>query len=220
MGLLTEALNVRAVIETYDIENFVETGTHEGHTLNAMMQYGLNNYSVEVDPGLVESANSRFGDRATVMCGFTKDVFPDLLKQVSDAPTLFWLDAHFPWSEVKGDLRPYDSESDNTKRVPAETELRMICEHRDPSKDVIVIDDLRIYVDRPENAVWNMRKTAGADGYWFVHECLSTTHTIYEYLDQQGYIICMPRHVHHFNPGYMMSYVRHFNLLSQEPDPW
>ena len=61
------------------------------------------------------------------------------------------------------------------------------------SKDIIFMDDLRIYVDRGyEAGNWNQRKMYGGDGYEFVEELIGDTHVLVEHHGDQGYLLAFP----------------------------
>ena len=87
----------------------------------------------------------------------------------------------------------YGAEEDVNKRLPMEAELRVMKEKRDLSKDIIFMDDLRIYVDRGyEAGNWNQRKMYGGDGYEFVEELIGDTHVLVEHHGDQGYLLAFP----------------------------
>ena len=61
------------------------------------------------------------------------------------------------------------------------------------SKDIIVIDDIRIYKDGPfENGNFENKALHGGDSLDFVYELLDETHIIVESYLQEGYLICFP----------------------------
>ncbi len=82
----------------YGLENFVETGTFEGGTVEAMRHVFKTAYSMELDAGYYTDVTKKFvgvrgvhlmyGDSA-VLLPQLMDANPDLTKN-----TLFWLDAH------------------------------------------------------------------------------------------------------------------------------
>ena len=68
-----------------------------------------------------------------------------------------------------------------------------MCQKRDVSKDIIVIDDIRIYKDGPyENGNFENKALHGGQNLDFVYELLDDTHIIVESYLQEGYLICFP----------------------------
>jgi hypothetical protein len=186
MGDLASAIDLKETIERYDVQNYVETGVGTGFSFSKVLLFGINTYGVELDRQF-EAQYQKEYTTSTIIFGYSKDVLPNLLAQVSAAPTLFWLDAHYPNSDYNN--HPYDSIKDAALRVPLEIELKMIMESRDISKDVIVIDDLRIYKEVPPGTRWRLMEPG--DGK-FINDMLDKTHTISEKYNHQGYAIATP----------------------------
>ena len=87
----------------------------------------------------------------------------------------------------------YGSEENIALRLPMETELQIMKDIRDLSNDVIIMDDLRIYVDRDFGAGnWPERSLYGADNYDFVENIIGDTHIIVEHLGDLGYLLAFP----------------------------
>ncbi len=88
-----------------------------------------------------------------------------------------WLDAHFPGADFGKSA--YNSIADKNLRIPLESEMRKICQLRDVTKDIFIIDDLRIYEDGPfQNGNWSERLKIGGSGIGFVYDLLDKTHHI------------------------------------------
>jgi hypothetical protein len=101
------------------------------------------------------------------------------------SPVLFWLDAHFPWTN-----RP-----DSNLILPLAQELAIIARMRPEGRDVIAIDDLAIYADGPfrEPLVDELRQYCPTDrGIGFVYDTLGATHYIECHYDDGGYILATP----------------------------
>lgn len=193
MGRIKNPVRLQELIQNFDIKNFVETGSGNGTSMNDVFELNLiqNLYGIELAVPLYEDLKNRFSE-ISFYNGYSKDELPNLLGDLNSDPTLYWLDAHFPFSEYQF-TNPYDSEPDITKRIPLEIELRIIKESRDISKDIFIMDDLRIYVDREYTAGnWDMRKTAGYEGYDFVEEIIGDTHVIIEHHRDEGYLLAYP----------------------------
>lgn len=194
MGKISNPVNLDRLIRNFNISNFVETGVGDGTSMQEVFNLNLvkNFYGIELDKNMcIKLENSELGNHVVLYNGYSKDEIFPLLKALNDKPTLFWLDAHFPDSDYNG--APYDSEPDATKRIPLNVELEAICSERNILNDVIIIDDLRVYIDGPfESGSWPFRVIAGADGYQFAKDLLSKTHIIIENYKDQGYILAFP----------------------------
>jgi hypothetical protein len=107
--------------------------------------------------------------------------------------TLFFLDAHFPDSYSDKYNREFIRDDPNYIKIPLEGELRIICKNRNVSKDIIVIDDIRIYKDGPfQNGNFENKSLHGGNNLDFVYELLDETHYIIESYMCEGYLICFP----------------------------
>lgn len=195
MGRLSNPIYLQDVISYFNIYNYVETGFGDGTSLKDVYNVSpqLKFYGIDLDLSMCDRlANSDLGSVVKIYNGYSKDQFIPLLDDLNDDPTLFWLDAHFPNSDYHG--VPYNSEPDDSKRIPLKIELEILKNKRDISKDVIIMDDLRIYVDRNyEAGSWEFRAAAGADGYEFIEEILDDTHLLLENYKDQGYLLAFPR---------------------------
>ena len=192
MGLVSHPVRLDTLVEKYNLKNFVETGTGDGSSMDIVTQSGLfdNLYGVELDEDWCEKAVKRFPN-VKMYQGYTKDEMYKVIDDLDDKPTLFWLDAHFPGADYKG--QRYDAEKDDTIRIPLESELKIITENRDYSKDVFLMDDLRIYRDGPYVAgSWEWRSTAGSENCDFMEDLIGETHILIEHHADQGYMIGYP----------------------------
>lgn len=195
MGQINHPVKLKKMLQDFDIKNFVESGTGDGSSMDKVLLTEVvdDSYGVELDDGLYEKLEKKYNslDYVHLYNGYTEDRFTDVLNDLGDTPTLFWLDAHFPGADY-GDAS-YGAEEDIDKRLPMEKELRVMKDNRDLSKDIIFMDDLRIYVDRPFVAgSWPQRKLYGADGYDFVEEIIGDTHILIEHHGDQGYLLAFP----------------------------
>ena len=100
-------------------------------------------------------------------------------------------------------ITAYDSENAEEVRLPLVKELQTISESRKKFKDVIIVDDLRIYEDGPykngnvpEDALPKMNRNIS-----FVYNYFERSHIVLKcYLDE-GYILLLPKVIykrHHF----------------------
>lgn len=196
MGELWKAIDVAKVCIDYGIDAFVETGTGDGTSTRFVEKVmpGLDIHTVEFMPAIFASTKKAFeeaGSKIGFHLGSSKDVLREIIPKLS-GNVLYWLDAHFPGADYG--LAKYDTYEDNSLRIPLEVELSTICELRDVSHDVIVIDDLRIYEDGPfEKDNWEDRSRFGGSGIEFVYDLLGVTHEIEKKYLQQGFIIGWPK---------------------------
>lgn len=199
MGQINQAINVQKVIDFFGIENFIETGTGVGESLSYVLSIkneSLKVYTIELMDELYENLNIKFKDISNLelIKGYSHVEIANILNKISSNPTLFWHDAHFPGADFKINGATYTSEPDPIKRIPLYNELSAIKNSgRDTSKDVIVIDDLRIYEDGEyEDGNWTLRSEVGGDNIDFVYEMFDDTHLIIKSYLNQGYLILFP----------------------------
>lgn len=196
MGSLIN-FNLNEHVESMPV--FVETGTANGDSLAYAALHNFKHlYSIEIDMECANNAAKRFeaDKRIMVLCGSSSSVLTKIAYKHQE-PILFWLDAHFP-GEMHG--LPYDHEKNMQLRLPLETELSIISNSRDVSKDYFIIDDLRIYEDGPfAGGIWRDRKRIGGDGIKFIYDLFDKTHKISRDYRNEGYIILKP-HVSNNHP--------------------
>lgn len=200
MGSLYQAIKLKEVIETFNIKNFVETGTGAGNSLAAVANLGIhdmNIYSIEVMDELYNLLLTKFKSfkNVNLIKGYSHIEMGKILDKLSPLPTLFWNDAHFPGADYNINGATYNSEPDSVKRIPLETELRIIKDSgRNISNDVFVLDDLRIYKDGPyQSGNWDMRAVCGDNNIDFVHNLFKDSHTIIASYLAEGYLILFPK---------------------------
>lgn len=199
MGHINQAIKVRNVFDTLGIKNFVETGTGVAESLSHVLDVRPDDvkvYTVELMDQLHDQLVAKFGQvpNLNLIKGYSHIEMKNIVEELSTDPTLFWHDAHFPGADFNINGATYTSEPDATKRIPLESELRAIVDSgRDTTKDVFVLDDLRVYKDGPyEGGNWNLRAKAGADNIDFVYELFDDTHYIIESYAAQGFLILFP----------------------------
>jgi len=194
MGQLSESILVKSVLDFYNIENFVETGTGAAEVVRSIsnIKGDLNVHTIEIIPEIYEKNTITFKYLSNVNwhLGRSSEVIPKIIPTLQNN-TLFWLDAHFPGADFG--LASYGDEQDLDKRLPLRNELEIIVKERDVSNDVFVIDDLRIYEDGPfESGNWNERSIYGGDGIDFIEKLFEDTHYIVRSYNKQGFIILLP----------------------------
>jgi hypothetical protein len=150
MGALTDF-----ALEDFPCNVFFETGTGRGMSLAYALNGGFKRlYSVEVDPATYKAFTLRLRlllrlRGASLILGESTAALERHLPRIDrNDRILFFLDAHYP-GEVMRQFAGYKSESDKDRRLPLERELEIIARHRANCRDVIIIDDLRIYENGP-----------------------------------------------------------------------
>ena len=191
MGTLT-----RFDIGVYDCDVFFETGTGTGTSLAYALESGSFNklFSVEVHKGTAERAASRFRSHTNVKI-INSDSISALracLPEVTrESRILFFLDAHFP-GEVDRSFAGYKSAVPTKMKLPLPEELEVIAEIRPTSRDVIIIDDLRIYEDGPFEAGnmpdWAETLDTREKNIDFVRRIFPKRH-VRKYYWNQGYVL-------------------------------
>ena len=194
MGQLNEAIQIKNVLDFYDIKNFVETGTGQAEVVQTVVEADdtLNVHTIEVIPEIYDKNKINFSYLKDVNwhLGTSFDILPEILPDLKGS-TLFWMDAHFPGADFG--LSSYGDEKDDDKRLPLKKELETIVANRDVTNDVFVIDDLRIYEDGPfGDGNWEDREKYGGDGIEFIDELFDETHYVVKSYNAQGSILLFP----------------------------
>ena len=191
MGRINHPINLENLVKVLNLKNFVESGTGDCSSMKIAADLNLfeNLYGIDLDEDLYNRAVSMFKSSVNMYNGYSKDEMLKIVGELSNKPTLFWLDAHFPGADYKG--VKYDAEKDDSKRIPLEAELKIISENRDITNDVFIIDDLRIYADLPGGS-WEFRSTAGAENHDFIETLIGKTHLLVEHHQDQGYMLGFP----------------------------
>ena len=193
MGQLNEAIQVKNVLDFYNIDNFVETGTGAAEVVRSIsnIKSDLNIHTIEIIEEIFNKNKISHSYLTNVNwhLGQSSEVMPEILPQL-EGNTLFWLDAHFPGADFG--LASYGDEEDLDKRLPL-VELEIIVKGRDVSNDVFVIDDLRVYEDGPfETGNWAERNLYGGDGIAFIEDLFEDTHFVVRSYNKQGFVILLP----------------------------
>ena len=194
MGQLNEAIQVKNVLDFYNIDNFVETGTGAAEVVRSIsnIKSDLNIHTIEIIEEIFNKnkISNSYLTNVNWHLGQSSEVMPEILPQL-EGSTLYWLDAHFPGADFG--LASYGDEEDLDKRLPLRSELEIIVKGRDVSNDVFVIDDLRVYEDGPfETGNWADRNLYGGDGIAFIEDLFEDTHFVVRSYNKQGFVILLP----------------------------
>jgi len=196
MGTLAH-FNLAALAQLHGLKALVETGTAQGDGVAAALAAGFSTiHSVEIIPAVAERARQRFAGRAgvTIWEGDSATELPKILEALPEGPTLFWLDAHFPGAHTGAD---YAAEPDLERRLPLEREVALIAAARPAARDLVLIDDARIYQPGPYGAgdlPADWPPLAGCvRSLDFVRAAFGATHGVVVDYSDQGYVMVVPK---------------------------
>ncbi len=195
MGSISR-FNLNKIAADYNCLYFVETGTWKGDGVAYALQTNfVKIISAEIVPRIAAEAQKRFQPYKNVSIIEGSSV-PVLLKELPllEGNCIFWLDAHYPGAEEG--LNRYDAENNEDRRLPLKKEIEIIKTSRLHFKDVLIIDDLRIYEEGPYengNAPGDTlpKEDRSVD---FVFNHFGATHHISRFYRDEGYLILTPIH--------------------------
>jgi hypothetical protein len=199
MGTL-RFFNLQPLMETYGCRYLFETGTGIGDGVQFASYYHFERiWSVEIHPDIAATARERFegDDRIRILNETSEQALANVLPGVDPGkPILFWLDAHFPGADFG--LATYKDEPDMDRRLPLQRELELIARLRRPCRDVILIDDLRIYEDGPfeQGAMPDFAQTLPPhlrNIDFVLRRPWSETHDLQRFHQHTGYLVLAPR---------------------------
>jgi hypothetical protein len=184
------------LIEIFHADTFFETGTGFGFGVYMARMFPFKNiFSVEILASEVERLRPAFSSdpRVQLFAGRSTDAMAKVLPQIS-GNIIFWLDAHFPGRHQH--LATYDAEKDLDTRLPLEQELALIKQLRPNNRDVILIDDLRIY--EKDKFGWGNLSDFGQEAVGkydsrFLYTMFAETHNAQRYLNHSGYLALLPK---------------------------
>ena len=184
-------------VEPNHLQTFIETGTARGDSLAyaAERPEFLHLLSCDIEPLLAAGACCRFSeDPRVIISRCDSGLFMQMVARLDLPPALIWLDAHYPGADCG--IRGYDgNDIPETVRLPLGRELEQIRKHRH-GRDVILIDDLRIY----EIGEWEdgplpegTPGTPTEHGANWMRELFAETHRAYTITRDQGYLLLLPK---------------------------
>jgi hypothetical protein len=151
MGVLS-FFNLDTYINKYNINTFIDTGLGYGTGLKHASQFSefKKLYSCEIDIEQAAKLKNEFSNdlRVNIFAGNSNDYLNFIFSNkgfIKEKSLIFWLDSHFPMADL-GKAK-FDDEKNLDIRLPLEKELDTIRAYRNPNfyKDIILIDDWRIY---------------------------------------------------------------------------
>lgn len=139
MGQIYTGIHEPAALKLRDalgLKAFVETGTYHGVTAKWAADKFDTVISIDIAFGYIESAkNSIKNPNVRFIAGDTREVLPRICNELSEVPTLFWLDAH-----SVGTTATYDP-----KGNPLEDEINAI-NNNFSGAHAIMVDDYWLFV--------------------------------------------------------------------------
>lgn len=199
-----------------DTKFFVETGTFEGDTTQYAYDtipyddLGRNKveivkfWTIEYDASYAAKARERFKNQSKIEVVHDNSINGlEYVDSKCNGNTIFWLDAHFVGSD--GGHKPYNSDEDLKSRLPLEWELRVLEQRIISYRDVIIIDDVRIYEDGPfDSGTFDDAMKAQSSSvrrkdispYNSINELIepfAKSHLIFKLYYHQGYIVMLPK---------------------------
>jgi hypothetical protein len=198
MGSLS-ACSVDTLRRQYHCLHFIETGTGMAAGIGHARTFPFDSLvTMDIETSLCALAHRAFRDdpRIRIYNAESQTVLPIVLEHIPrDEAILFWLDAHFPGADY--DIRSPRAEWRDHIRLPLETELKIIKAFRPADRDVILCDDLRIYLDG-EFETGNIPEEYRAvcprhRGIEFVYEIFGQSHVINLDFHDHGYLCLTPR---------------------------
>jgi hypothetical protein len=190
--------NLKSLMQQSKAEFFFETGTWKGDGLAYAAKFPFKQlYSSEIIESVAAKARERFKNdtRIHIINDSSINALHNNLMHIN-GPCIFWLDAHFPGAEEG--LNDYNAFEEESIKLPLQKEIEIIASRKQRFKDVILIDDLRIYEEAafesgnlPENVIPPKLRNTN-----FVTELYQETHTIVRLYQDEGYLVLLPKELH------------------------
>ena len=138
--------------KTINFETFVETGTHQGDTLEEARNIFKHCYSIEMSSKYYDGCVKKFKNDKNVKLfhGSSVDILPKIFSNFYNKPVIFFLDAHYSGSKYCAKHEGYDP--------PILFEIEIILKERSQNgffNDIIIVDDLCDFETEKEEANWS-----------------------------------------------------------------
>lgn len=189
MGAISDIKNIGEIVNQFQLEVVIETGTYIGTGANHLAQFVPRVHTIEL---VEECFNSvKFNNSKIIpYLGHSVDILPRILEIEKNSKVLYWLDAHVP--SIIHNL----PQKDQVIEFPLEQELRVIKKYKNTDNDLFIIDDLRVYEDGPftdgnwrEAHLFPNKPT----GIQFIYELFENTHIIKKDYFSSGFIFLIPK---------------------------
>ncbi len=180
-----ECKSLKSLKDEFGSSVFIETGCFRGNSLGHALNLDFDSfYSCDIDKEMIDYCNNKFKrDDLHIFPGISTTFLRLQLPLLDSVDSImFYLDAHLPeHDKTSGQVL-----TDNDLNFPLEEELQIINDLRPNRKDVIIIDDLRIYEDGPfTGGNWTERHRFNLS-----LDFLNQYHfNVTKYHSQEGYIL-------------------------------
>jgi hypothetical protein len=201
MGELS-IFNLQHLIDKFNLKLYFETGTGKAVSLRYALRHNFQKfYSVDLDSDLIKEAQNEIKDERLIFINdFSTNAIEKHVPNLDpEKPTLFFLDAHFPGADFhkttyENSIKEYKEQS-----LPLELEINLIKEIRNTNKDVIIIDDFKLYEasDKYEDSTdsitqfldeLKINRTPS-----FIYNSFNKTHNFEKLYNHQGYMVITPK---------------------------
>ncbi len=192
MSALSDITNLKNIIDTFQLEVGVETGTYRGTGTKHLSQFIDRIHTIEIMKECYDALPFHGSSNIFPYLGHSSDILPIILEKERQSRVLFWLDAHLP--SIVHNVNQLTTE----KEFPLESELQVIKNNKDTIHDVFLIDDLRLYEDGPfSDGNWKEanqfpNRPHGID---FIYKMFSETHTIEKHYISSGLVFIFPKSI-------------------------
>jgi len=141
MGIVHMGIPERITLELARLNGskvFIESGTYLGSTSNWASKHFEVVHTIELSKNLFERHSKELTDKNKVIPhqGDSREILPQITREIGDRRCLFWLDGHWSGGETAG--------GDN--ECPLVGELKCLAKRRN---DILLIDDARLFLCAP-----------------------------------------------------------------------
>lgn len=153
------------VLDKYNLDTFIETGTFLGDTVDHFKKRCRKVISIELSKALAEKAKIRFRNDTNVeiIQGDSGRVISEILDRL-DGPALFWLDGHYSGEMVIEGEKIVTALGDTS--TPVLQEIDSLLPNR--MRHVILIDDARLFgTDADYPFLADIKKRSYRENYRF-----------------------------------------------------
>lgn len=194
--------NLENLINQHNLKIYFETGTGKAVSLKYALRHSFEKfYSVDLDSDLIKEAENQIKDeRLLLINNYSTNALENILPILEkEKPMLFFLDAHFPGADFYKTTYESSIKKHKQQSFPLELEIKIIKNKRDTKRDVIIIDDFKLYeqsdkYEHPENSLksfldeLNLNQSSS-----FIYDAFHETHNFEKSYRHQGYLIITPK---------------------------
>lgn len=220
MAHVTQLIDLEEVKRKFELKHFIETGTGLGESITQILNYGFETInSCEIITETYQKNVQSFKNKpVNLYLGDSEKCLKEMF-DVSNGPSLIFLDAHFPGQGYT--THDYLSRSHSLEQIiPLENELRILSDWKHIVNSVVVIDDLRIYREgNYEGGDWPYgRELLNYPNSDFLDRFLENTHTREIITKHQGAVVYYPKNkrfkISHKNTATIGDFATSFPILS------